>query len=126
MKNDAVEEEYPSRPLTELRAPKKLTFPYAGPANNLEQSSLPLFGYEPALSTMAPVKPLSRKLYLVPRPISFEGEEIDPDIQPKPSPLSELPELEQWVSRYVVSLIEIWSGRRAAMQLSQVDTSEYL
>jgi len=103
----------------EPRLPKKLTFPFAGPANGLDQSTLPLFGFEPALSREAPVKPLSTKLYLLPRPISFEGEDLDPHIQPKPTPLSELPELDQWVSRYVRSLIEIWSGRRGAMQLAR-------
>jgi Family of unknown function (DUF6459) len=119
MNNERAKTTDPASPSTEPRLAKKLYFPYAGPANGLDQSSLPLFGYEPALATQAPVKPLSRKLYLVPRPIYYEGEEIDPEAQPKPSPLSDLPELEQWVSRYLVTLIEIWSGRRAAMQLAR-------
>jgi len=112
-------EEAPSYEMKEIRLPKKLVFPYAGAANGVDHSALPLFGFEPALSTEAPVKPLSSKLYLVPTPVRFEGEELEPQIQPKPSPLSDLPELEQWVSRYVVSVIEVWSGKRAAMQLAR-------
>jgi Family of unknown function (DUF6459) len=104
---------------SEVRFPKKLEFPYAGPANGLDHSSLPLFGFEPALAKEAPIKPLSSKLYLVPTPVRFEGEDLEPRLQPKPSPLTDLPELEQWVSRYVVSLIEVWSGRRAPLQLAR-------
>jgi hypothetical protein len=99
--------------------PKKLIFPYAGPANNLDQSALPLFGYDEALHESAPVTPLSSRLYLVPTPITFEGEDLDPDIQPKPSPLTDLPDIDQWVSRYVLSVIEVWSGKRAPMQLAR-------
>ena len=101
------------------KIPKKLEFPYAGPANNLDQGALQLFGYPAALADLAPVTPRSSKLYLVPTPVTFEGEDLEPDIQPKPSPLSDLPNIEQWVSRYVVSLIEVWSGKRAAMQLAR-------
>ena len=99
--------------------PKKLIFPFAGPANNLDQSALPLFGYDSALHESAPVTPLSSKLYLVPTPITFEGEDLDPDIQLKPSPLQDLPDIDQWVSRYVLSVIEVWSGKRAPMQLAR-------
>lgn len=105
--------------IKEIRLPKKLVFPYAGAANGLDHRALPLFGFDPALSHEAPVKPLSSKLYLVPTPVHFDGEELEPGFQPKPSPLADLPELEQWVSRYLVSVIEVWSGRRAAMQLAR-------
>lgn len=108
----------PATPSTP-QLPKKLTFPYAGPANGVDHSALPLFGFEPALSTPSPVAPLSSKLYLLPTPLQFEGEDLEPSIQPKPTPINDLPELEQWVSRYVVTLIEVWSGRRAAMQLAR-------
>lgn len=99
--------------------PKKLHFPYAGPLNGLEQPALHLFGYSPALEESAPVSPLTSKLYLVPTPITFEGEEFDPEIQPIPSSLADLPEIDQWVSRYVLSLLEVWSGKRSAMQLAR-------
>ena len=101
------------------RLPKKLHFDFAGPLNGLDHPGLPLFGYDPALTTTSPVKPLSSKLYLVPTPVTFDGEDVEPDIQPKPTALKDLPNLEQWVSRYVVSLLEIWSGKRAAMQLAR-------
>jgi len=101
------------------KIPKKLEFAYAGPANDLDQSALPLFGYPAALSDLAPVTPKSSKLYLVPTPVVFDGEELEPDIQPQPSRLEDLPDIDQWVSRYVMSLIEIWSGKRAAMQLAR-------
>jgi hypothetical protein len=99
--------------------PKKLIFPYAGPANGLDQSALPLFGYDEALAESAPVKPRSSKLYLVPTPVTFEGEDLDPDIQPKPTPLKDLPDIDQWVSRFVLSLVEVWTGKRAPMQLAR-------
>ena len=103
----------------EIKIPKKIIFPYAGAANGVEHPALPLFGFQPALAESAPVQPRTSKLYLVPTPLTFEGEEVEPDIQPKPSPLKDLPNLEQWVSRYVLSVIEVWSGKRSAMQLAR-------
>jgi len=114
----------PAHPLPQ-KLPKKLHFPYAGPLNGLEQPGLPLFGYAPALSEGAPVTPIAQmsrapsKLYLVPTPVRFDGEDLDPDVQPKPSASKDLPEIEQWVSRYVTTLLEIWSGKRGAMQLAR-------
>lgn len=105
--------------IPELKIPRKITFPYAGPSNGAEQSTLPLYGFEPALANPAPVTPKRSKLYLVPTPVRFENEELEPRLQPNPSHLADLPDLEQWVSRYVVSLVEVWSGRRAAMQLAR-------
>ena len=63
-----------------------------------------------------PVDPPPRKLYLIPTPDFFEGEELD-DIPPIPSRLDELPPLSQWVRSYIHSVVEIWSGRRPASQL---------
>lgn len=105
--------------LPELKIPRKITFPYAGPSNGADQSTLPLYGFEPALATPAPVTPITTKLYLVPTPVRFDNEELEPRLQHKPTPLADLPDLEQWVSRYVVSLVEVWSGKRAAMQLAR-------
>ena len=107
------------QPAATPRLPKKLYFDYAGPSNGLDHPGLPLFGYDPALTSVSPVRPLSSKLYLVPTPVKFEGEDVEPDIQPQPTALKDLPDLEQWVSRYVMSLLEIWGGKRAAMQLAR-------
>lgn len=58
----------------------------------------------------------SRKLYLVP---STFGDEYDPDFAPQPSSLEELPDIEPWLKRFVVNLLEIWIGQRAPQQLSR-------
>jgi hypothetical protein len=60
-----------------------------------------------------------RKLFLVPTPIDYEGEEPDSEFIRQPSPLSELPPVNQTVERYVVGLVEIWGGRRSPMQLAR-------
>jgi hypothetical protein len=65
---------------------------------------------------------IAPKLYLVPTPDWVEGEEdIDPDDGPHgiPTPSSELPEINGWVSRFILTVIEIWSGQRAANQLTR-------
>lgn len=62
------------------------------------------------------------KLYLVPTPEYFgRGVEdySDPEFSAKPSPLSDLPEIEEWVTKFVLSVVEIWGGRRSANQLSR-------
>ena len=48
---------------------------------------------------------ISTKLYLVPTLDNLIGESPDPDFQPQPSPLSELPECTNWVKRYVVGAV---------------------
>ncbi len=60
-----------------------------------------------------------RKLFLVPTPQNLPGEQMDNDYLPKPSPLSELPPLQETVSRYVLGVVEIWGGRRQPMQLAR-------
>ena len=62
------------------------------------------------------------KLYLVPTPEYFgRGVESysDPDFLPKPSPLSDLPEIQEWVTKFALSIVEIWGGRRSANQLAR-------
>lgn len=62
------------------------------------------------------------KLYLVPTPEYFgRGVEdfSDPEFLAKPSPLSELPEIQEWVTKFTLSIVEIWGGRRSANQLSR-------
>ena len=58
----------------------------------------------------------SRKLYLV--PTTF-GDEYDPDFAPQPSSLDGLPDIEPWLKKFVVTLLEIWIGQRAPQQLSR-------
>jgi hypothetical protein len=61
----------------------------------------------------------STKLYLVPTLDNLVGEEIDQEFLPKPSPLSELPDISSWVKRYVLGVIEIWSNKRPPIQLAR-------
>jgi Family of unknown function (DUF6459) len=63
--------------------------------------------------------PPPKKLYLVPTPDNYFGEELDSEYLPKPSPLSELPETLSWVKRYAIGVIEIWGGKRPAIQLAR-------
>ena len=62
------------------------------------------------------------KLYLVPTPEYFgRGVEdfSDPEFLAKPSPLSDLPDIQEWVTKFALSVVEIWSGRRSANQLAR-------
>lgn len=54
------------------------------------------------------------KLFLIP---SLFGEEFDVDEYPQPTSTRDLPDIKVWVSTFLVSLIEIWSGRRQPAQL---------
>ena len=54
------------------------------------------------------------KLYLVP---STFGEELELDEMPIPTSASDLPELHAWTMKFIVSVIEIWAGRRQPAQL---------
>ena len=67
-----------------------------------------------------PIERKAPKLFLVPTPQNFEGEEADPDYLPQPSSLAELPPLEETVQRFVVGVVEIWGGRRQPMQLARL------
>ena len=58
----------------------------------------------------------SSKLYLVP---TTHGENFDPEFSPSPSRLSELPDGERWTQAYIVSVVEILSGRRPVSQVSR-------
>ena len=66
-----------------------------------------------------PTVPQIPKLYLIPTPDYLEGEEEDPEMAKRPSPLSELPDLEDWIGKYVVSLVEICGGKRPVQQLAR-------
>ncbi|MSY68750.1 MAG: hypothetical protein F2691_03375, partial [Actinobacteria bacterium] len=56
----------------------------------------------------------SAKLYLVP---STFGEELEADEMPQPTSASSLPELHAWTMRFIVSVVEVWAGRRQPAQL---------
>ncbi len=57
------------------------------------------------------------RLYLIPS--SFD-DEYDPDFSPQPTSASDLPELHQWTMKFVVSVLEIWAGRRSPSQLTRM------
>lgn len=59
------------------------------------------------------------KLYLVPTPDLLDGEDVDPDSTKRPSRLSELPDLDDWVGKFVVSVVEICGGKRPLQQLAR-------
>ena len=71
----------------------------------------------------------TRKLYLVPTPDSefvvagtstnFSKYSDALDFAPQPSFLEDLPEVDDWVQRFVLGLIEIWGGKRSPMQLAR-------
>ena len=62
-------------------------------------------------------KPLQpSRLFLV--PTSF-GETYEQEVAPLATPKNELPDLQNWVRRFVISVIEIWSGRRTPLQVSR-------
>ena len=54
------------------------------------------------------------KLYLV--PTNF-GEEYEPGFEPIPTSASDLPELHAWTMKFIVSVVEVWGGRRQPAQL---------
>lgn len=54
------------------------------------------------------------KLYLVP---STFGEDLEPDEMPVPTSASELPDIYTWTMKFIVSVVEIWAGRRQPAQL---------
>ena len=58
--------------------------------------------------------PQSAKLYLVP---STFGEDLEVDEMPIPTSASSLPDLHEWTMKFIVSVVEIWAGRRQPAQL---------
>lgn len=60
------------------------------------------------------------KLFLVPTwQGSIDGQAPHEDELPQATPESELPEIEEWISNFVLALVEIWSGKRSAAQLAR-------
>lgn len=92
-----------------------LTRPYLHLISSTED---PALWTHPVLDIFAPLvalpAPQSAKLYLVP---STFGEDIEEDEMPIPTASSELPDLHTWTMKFIVSVIEIWAGRRQPAQL---------
>ena len=78
----------------------------------------PALWSHPVLDIFAPPKllpqPQKAKLYLLP---STFGEDIDLDDMPVPTSASALPYLHTWTMKFIVSVLEIWAGRRQPAQL---------
>lgn len=69
--------------------------------------------------TFPPTVPQIPKLYLVPTPDPLDGEELELDSGRKASHLWDLPNLEDWVGIYVVSVVEVCGGKRPVQQLAK-------
>ena len=87
------------------------------------------FEEESAAQLADQVKSIPRRLFLVPTRDDYPGSEYDRTLAaseqsegpaaPTPTPIDELPDLEDWITKFVYSLIEIWNGSRPAMQLAR-------
>ena len=77
--------------------------------------TLPIFEMKSEVAT----EKSSERLYLIPTLDTLRGEEIDTDCLPTPTSKSELPNVQDWVRRYVIGVVEIWSAQRPAMQLAR-------
>jgi len=53
-------------------------------------------------------------LYLVP---STFGEDLEPDEMPTPTSASVLPDIHAWTMKFIVSVLEVWAGKRQPAQL---------
>ena len=59
------------------------------------------------------------KLYLVPTiDTEFGNEWSHPKFSSMPSNLTDLPDINEWSESFIITIIEIWSGRRGVMQLA--------
>jgi len=59
------------------------------------------------------------KLYLVPTiDTEFGDEWSHPKFTSTPSNLTDLPDINEWSESFIITIIEIWSGRRGVMQLA--------
>lgn len=80
-----------------------------------QQSGVMTINQFPA--SLAPTQ--KHKLYLVPTiDAEFGNEWSHPKFSPSPSNLAELPDLGEWSESFVITVIEIWAGRRGVMQLA--------
>jgi len=88
------------------------------PIQLISSTEDPALWSHPVLDLFAPpareVVQQSAKLYLVP---STFGEELELDEMPIPTSATKLPELHAWTMKFIVSVVEIWAGRRQPAQL---------
>ena len=88
------------------------------PIQLISSTEDPALWSHPVLDLFAPpareVVQQSAKLYLVP---STFGEELELDEMPTPTSATKLPELHAWTMKFIVSVVEIWAGRRQPAQL---------
>lgn len=69
---------------------------------------------------LPPIPVISHKLYLVPTTDpAIADTSVDPIFGPQPSSLAELPDVNTWSKSFVIGLIEIWAGKRPAMQIAR-------
>jgi hypothetical protein len=54
------------------------------------------------------------KLFLIP---STFDDQLESDELPQPTSSADLPDIVQWSSRFIISLLEVWGGRRQPAQL---------
>ena len=67
----------------------------------------------------APLFTNKTKLYLVPTiDTEFGNEWSHPKFSSTPSNLTDLPDINEWSESFIITIIEIWSGRRGVMQLA--------
>lgn len=67
----------------------------------------------------APIFANKTKLYLVPTiDTEFGDEWSHPKFSSAPSNLTDLPDINEWSESFIITIIEIWSGRRGVMQLA--------
>ena len=67
----------------------------------------------------APIFANKTKLYLVPTiDTEFGNEWSHPKFSSAPSNLTDLPNINEWSESFIITIIEIWSGRRGVMQLA--------
>ena len=95
-----------------------MTTSHVQPIQLISSTEDPALWSHPVLDLFAPpareVVQQSSKLYLVP---STFGEELELDDLPTPTSATELPELHAWTMKFIVSVVEIWAGRRQPAQL---------
>lgn len=95
-----------------------MTTSYSHPFQLISSTEDPALWSHPVLDMFAPPArekiEQKAKLYLVP---STFGEDLELDEMPVPTSASELPELHAWTMKFIVSVVEVWAGRRQPAQL---------
>ena len=95
-----------------------MTTSHLQPFQLISSTEDPALWSHPVLDLFAPpaheVVQQSAKLYLVP---STFGEELELDEMPIPRSAAELPQLPSWTMKFIVSVVEVWAGRRQPAQL---------